>query len=154
MLHHHLSLATLDQHSKATLLQAWTEVGRKVPGYTGSRELLLLGLAWHLQAQQEGGLTPTLTRQLNTLSKASRSHGPGKPLTPSTRFQVGTVITKDWRGKRYMVMVQKDGLAFEGHTYQSLSEIARLITGTRWNGPAFFGVRSEPRRKTPREPQS
>jgi hypothetical protein len=109
--------------------------------------LLLLGLAWHLQAHQESGLTSSLTRQLKRLSKASGPKGQGKPLTPLARFQVGTVITKDWQGRVYTVIVQNDGLAFDGQTYQSLSEVARRITGTRWNGPAFFGLRPEPKRK-------
>ena len=148
-----LSLATLHHKTTAELLRAWTEVVGKAPRCSGSREFLLLGLAWHLQAHQESGFTPSLTRQLNTLSKASRLKGQGKPITPLARFQVGTVITKDWQGKVYTVMVQKDGFAFDGQTYQSLSEIARRITGTRWNGPAFFGLRPEPRRKKNREQQ-
>ena len=142
-----LSLATLPHKPTTELLRVWTEVVGKAPRCTGSRELLLLGLAWHLQAQQESGLTPSLRRQLNTLSKASCPKGQGKPITPLARFQVGTVITKDWQGRVYTVMVQKDGFAFVGQTYHSLSEIARRITGTRWNGPAFFGLRPEPRRK-------
>lgn len=142
-----LSLATLHHKTTAELLRAWTEVVGQAPRCPGSREFLLLGVAWHLQAQQESGLTPSLTRQLNTLSKVSLPKGQGKPITPLARFQVGTVITKDWQGRVYTVMVQKDGFAFDGQTYQSLSEIARRITGTRWNGPAFFGLRSEPKRK-------
>jgi hypothetical protein len=148
-----LSLATLHHKTTAELLRAWTKVVGQAPRCPGSREFLLLGLAWYLQAQQESGLTSSLTRQLKRLSKASRPKGQGKPLTPLARFQVGTVITKDWQGRVYTVMVQTDGFAFEGRTYQSLSEIARCITGTRWNGPAFFGLRPEPKRKKNREHQ-
>lgn len=141
------SLATLHHKPTAELLRVWPEVVGKAPCCTGSRELLLLGLAWHLQAQQESGLPPSLTRQLKRLSKDSGPTGQGKPLTPLARFQVGTIITKDWQGRMYTVMVQNDGFAFDGQTYQSLSEIARRITGTRWNGPVFFGLRYEPKRK-------
>jgi len=70
------------------------------------------------------------------------------------RFQSGTVLTKDWQGRRHTVMVQDRGFAYGGQTYQSLSEIARFITGTRWNGPAFFGLRSEPRPKNKEEKKS
>ena len=142
-----LSLDTLHHKTTAELLRAWTEVVGHAPRCPGSREFLLLGLAWYLQAQEERGLTSLVTRQLHTLSKASRSIGQSKPPKSLARFQVGTVITKDWQGSLYTVMVQTDGFAFEGQTYQSLSEIARRITGTRWNGPAFFGLRPEPKRK-------
>jgi hypothetical protein len=148
-----LSLDTLHHKTTAELLRAWTEVVGQAPPCPGSREFLLLGIAWHLQAQQESGLTSSLTRQLKRLSKDSGPTGQGKPLTPLARFQVGTIITKDWQGRVYTVLVQTDGFAFDGQTYQSLSEIARRITGTRWNGPAFFGLRAEPKRKKNREQQ-
>jgi hypothetical protein len=57
------------------------------------------------------------------------------------RFRPGTAIVKEWRGKTYNVTVLADGFEYEGKSHRSLSEIAREITGTRWNGPAFFGIR-------------
>ncbi|WP_298309117.1 DUF2924 domain-containing protein [uncultured Erythrobacter sp.] len=56
--------------------------------------------------------------------------------------QSGTVLTRDWKGKRHTVRVSEDGYKWEGETYRSLSRIAQLITGTRWSGPRFFGVQS------------
>ena len=49
---------------------------------------------------------------------------------------------REWKGKNHRVTVVTDGFAYEGRTYDSLSPIARLITGSRWNGPRFFGLRS------------
>ena len=69
--------------------------------------------------------------------------GPKKSAAP--RLTPGTVLLKTWQGQRYTVTVAAEGYEFQGQTYASLSEIARRITGTRWNGPAFFGLR----RRTP-----
>ncbi len=65
-----------------------------------------------------------------------------KKSQPKDTILPGTILRREWRGNLYEVMTLEDGFAYEGQTYKSLSEIARLITGTRWNGPAFFGLRS------------
>jgi hypothetical protein len=55
------------------------------------------------------------------------------------------VLVRVWKDQSHRVMVLEDGFAYAGKTYASLSEIARLITGARWNGPRFFGLRSDGR---------
>ena len=55
----------------------------------------------------------------------------------------GTVLTREWRGTLHKVHVLDPGFAHQGRTYRSLSEIARVITGTRWSGPRFFGVAAQ-----------
>ena len=62
----------------------------------------------------------------------------------------GTRIVRDWHGKRHEVTVTEGGFEYEGRRYRSLSAIARAITGTRWNGPAFFGLRKPERQKEAR----
>ena len=85
-----------------------------------------------------------LRRRLEKLStaftKGSVDPKVNKKLSP------GTVLMRDWQGRRHSVMVTGDGFAHEGRTYRSLSEIARAITGTRWSGPAFFGLKQVPRK--------
>jgi hypothetical protein len=66
---------------------------------------------------------------------------PGKIILPR-RIKAGTVLARQWKGKSYRVSVMQDGFTYDGKTYNSMSEIARLITGARWNGPRFFGLRS------------
>jgi len=56
--------------------------------------------------------------------------------------QFGSVLTRNWKGRRHTVRVSEEGYEWEGETYRSLSKIAQLITGTRWSGPRFFGVQS------------
>ena len=57
----------------------------------------------------------------------------------------GTVLSREWGGQHHRVMVLDGGFAWQGRTYRSLSEIAKAITGTKWNGPRFFGLRDEKR---------
>ncbi len=63
------------------------------------------------------------------------------------RIKPGSELVRTWKGKSYRVMVMADGFAHDGKTFASLSEIASEITGTRWNGPRFFGLRSAPNRE-------
>jgi Protein of unknown function (DUF2924) len=66
----------------------------------------------------------------------------GKIVLPR-RIKPGSVLVRQWKGKSHRVMVLADGFAYDGNTFSNLSEIAVLITGTRWNGPRFFGLRSK-----------
>ena len=97
-----------------------------------SEELLRLMLAWRLQAEALGGLTPG-TRRL--LSRRGAVAPEGRALGD------GATLRRDWQGRRIEVVVRDDGFLWEGTTYPSLSAIARAATGTRWNGPRFFGLR-------------
>jgi hypothetical protein len=53
----------------------------------------------------------------------------------------GTVLGREWQGEMHRVVVLADGFSWNGKTYPSLSKVVRAITGTRWNGPKFFGLR-------------
>lgn len=93
-------------------------------------DLLRRVLAWRIQAEALGDLdVPTrrmLTREQNVLRPAA---------------QPGMRLAREWAGRRYEVVVIESGIVFEGQTFGSLSEVARHITGRRWNGPRFFGLR-------------
>lgn len=99
-----------------------------------SADLLRRLLAWRLQAAAEGGLDRDTRRILLSKTKAK---APGPMLTPGVR------LTREWRGRVCDVEVVGDGFLYEGRAYASLSEVAREITGVRWNGPRFFGLRKE-----------
>jgi len=112
--------------------------GARPPVYASPR-LLMLMLAERIQSKQHGGMKPALRRRLEKLS-TEFTKGSVDPKLPS-KLSPGTVLMRDWQGRRHSVMVTGDGFAHEGRTYRSLSEIARAITGTRWSGPAFFGLK-------------
>ena len=99
-----------------------------------SRELLALMLAWRLQAERDGGMETSVRR-------AMRRPGASRGLAA---LPPGARLSREWKGVRHDVIVEGDGrLRWEGGLYNSLSEVARAITGTRWNGPRFFGLREE-----------
>lgn len=100
-----------------------------------SRELLARLLAWRIQADAFGGLDAATIRLL----KSERSPAPKPLLSPGTR------LSRDWQGRRYEVDVLEKAFRYDGADYRSLSQVARVITGTRWNGLRFFGLREQPK---------
>jgi len=111
------------------------------------RHLLFAMLAYRLQADVLGDLGRETERYLSRMDRAS-SNPAAIPLTQAFEQQQrklgpGTVLTREWNGEHHRVMVLEDGFAWEGQTYRSLSEIAKTITGTKWNGPRFFGLRDK-----------
>jgi len=91
-------------------------------------------LAWRLQAERDGGMETSVRR-------AMRRPGASRGLAA---LPPGARLSREWKGVRHDVIVEKEGrLRWGGGVYNSLSEVARAITGTRWNGPRFFGLREE-----------
>jgi Protein of unknown function (DUF2924) len=139
-----ISNVTLDDlpgMSRAELLDTWAQVVGKSPVLSASRELLVNTIAWHLQARQFGDLSPSMQRRLERLAAAIERGKPIRPSTATDRLRHGTTLERTWRGETHIVTVAADGFTYRGQHYRSLSQIARLITGTRWNGPAFFRLR-------------
>jgi Protein of unknown function (DUF2924) len=136
-----VTLGDLPDMTRAQLFDTWARVVGKPVIRSASRELLVNAIAWHLQARQHGGLTPAVQRKLERLAAAIDRGEPVRPLAASERLCPGATLERAWRGEIHSVAVLADGFAYRGQRYRSLSEIARRITGTRWNGPAFFGLR-------------
>jgi len=135
-------LSKLSTAGRAELLAIWTATIGKPPRFQASRELLASALAWQLQERKFGGLPHATKRKLRALARAQdRKKRSSQWPAASTNIRPGTVITKQWRGAQHVVMVLADGFQHQGKVYGSLSHVAREITGTRWNGPAFFGLR-------------
>ena len=104
-------------------------------------DLLRRSVAQKLQEDANGGLDRKTARLLSQLIAQSAKTN-GKIVIPR-RIKPGAILVRQWKGKSHRIMVLDDGFAFEGKPYDSLSEIARRITGTRWNGPRFFGLRPD-----------
>ena len=134
-------LAELSLLSKAELIARFHRVFRTTPTHRASRHLLALMLAHHLQENIFGGLSTTTRSQLLRIAQASERD---EAVAPSrrTRVKLGTRLVRTWKGQAHPVRVVERGFEYKGKRYASLSEIARLITGTRWSGPAFFGLRA------------
>ncbi len=134
-------LAELSPLSTAALKQRWVEVtGTALPKFL-RRDLILLALLHALDERASGGPDPALRRQLDSLA-AQIEPGVTRAIEHKAphKLRVGTRLLREWKGTVEEVMVSSDGFVWRGATYRSLSQIARTITGTRWNGWVFFGV--------------
>ena len=126
----------------------WQSVtGHQAPPHL-SRHLLFAIIAYRIQAEAMGDLDAETLQLLKKIGSA-RSDIETIPLTNAfdqrrRRLLLGTVLTREWNGQKHRVMVVNEGFAWNGHTYDSLSKIASAITGTKWNGPRFFGLRDTP----------
>jgi hypothetical protein len=123
-----------------------TSFGQDAPTHV-ARHLLFAMLAYRLQAETMGDLDADTVRFLKHVDLAPSKQA-AVPLTQAferrTRdLSPGTVLTREWGGQHHKVMVRDGGFVWEGRRYSSLSEIAKLITGTKWNGPRFFGLRDK-----------
>jgi hypothetical protein len=105
-------------------------------------DLLRRSIAHRIQEKAYGGLSRSVQRLLDQMSKAYAAKPNGK-IVLQRRIKPGSVLVREWKGKSHRVMVLAEGFAYDSETYSNLSEIAVLITGTRWNGPRFFGLRSK-----------
>ncbi|MBX3455574.1 DUF2924 domain-containing protein [Ferrovibrio sp.] len=136
----------LEEFPTARLKQRWR---RKWPVQLPkqvSRELLVISLAWELQASEFGGLPRELQRQIDTFASDLKRSGKIDGNAP-IRIKPGTRLVREWQGERHEVTVLEKRFAYKNKQFDSLSEIAREITGTRWSGPVFFGLKkvSRPR---------
>ena len=125
----------------------WKTTFRRDPPPHLPRHLLFAILAYHLQAEIFGDLDAETERYLARIHRAS-STAAAVPLAQAfeqrqRKLGPGTVLSREWNGHHHRVIVLEDGFAWEGRTYRSLSEIAKTITGTKWNGPRFFGLRDK-----------
>jgi hypothetical protein len=135
-------MAQLRDLDLAALLVRWrNHVGGEPPAHL-PKFLLARMLAFRLQENAYGGLPESAKRALERLSApgGQRSPEPIPPVSASAGLRPGTLLTREWQGALHRVMVVEDGFAWNGATLQSLSEVARAITGTRWSGPKFFGL--------------
>lgn len=108
-----------------------------------SRSYLESRLIYRLQELEFGGLSRTTVQRLETLGRQlDGGNVVLRRIRVDDRPIVGTRLIREWQGVEHTVTVQHDGYEWQGKAYKSLSSVARAITGTRWNGWAFFGLKS------------
>jgi hypothetical protein len=125
----------------------WHTVFRRTAPPHLPRHLLFRVLAYRLQADQLGELNADARRLLDRMGTET-ADGIGRLVADlnrsRTELRPGTLLTREWDGHLQRVMVLADGFSWNGTTYRSLSKVAFAITGSRWNGPRFFGLRDRP----------
>jgi hypothetical protein len=117
-------------------------VFRSDPPKAFGPDLLRRCIAHQIQEKAYGGLSRSAQRLLDKMMKAYAAKPNGKIVLPR-RIKPGSVLVREWKGKSHRVTVLTDGFVYDGEAYSNLSEIAVLITGTKWNGPRFFGLRAK-----------
>jgi Protein of unknown function (DUF2924) len=141
-------IARLRDLGVGELRNRWHSVfGRAAPPFL-PRHLMFRMLAYRLQATRLGDLDSESQRLLDhsgSPEKAGQSAADGVRRIADVR--AGTVLGREWNGQMQRVSVLADGFAWNGKTYPSLSQVAFAITGTRWNGPRFFGLRDKPQKE-------
>lgn len=135
-------LQELPHLPKTELLALWHELFAKPAHPRLRRNLMVPVLAYRLQEQTYGGLKPWTRKRLQKLAtELEQKQKASRPLAPQLR--AGTRLLRQWQGQMHEVVVVSEGFDYRSNRYESLSEIARQITGTRWSGPLFFGLKSQ-----------
>jgi hypothetical protein len=104
-----------------------------------SRNILVRAIAYQLQERAFGGLDPSARRRFNRAAADLAAGRNPAPLAP--KIKPGTRLLREWQGKVHEVIVLEKGVDYRGKSWPSLSAVAREITGTRWSGPRFFGLK-------------
>ena len=128
------ALAGLTRASRARLAEHWAEYFGAAPPPRTSRSLMIRAVAYKMQERALGGLSAATRRLLSGQEPA--------PVRRRRTLSPGTVLIREWHGIGHQVTIIDKGVLYRGEPYRSLSEVARRITGARWSGPRFFGVKA------------
>jgi hypothetical protein len=132
-------LAALPGLPLDVLKERWQALYGSPPPARLGRVLMVRGIAYRLQEQALGGLGPTTRRRL---ARAAEAVGAGRTPSPALpAIKPGTRLLREWQGVVHEVIVLENGVQYRGEPWKSLSAVAREITGTRWSGPLFFGLK-------------
>lgn len=133
-------LRSLMQLSKPELSTLWHKLFEKDPPPNIRKDLMQRIIGYRMQELE---LRPLCNQTCNRLRQVVHDlEGDPHPVSSATlRIKAGTRLARQWKEQVHVVTVEASGYEYKGDHYDSLSEIARLITGTRWSGPAFFGLK-------------
>ena len=135
-------LAALKTAPVGALKAKWRELfEREPPPY--NRRFLESRLAYRIQELAYGGLKPETIERLEAIADELEGKTPKKRRACSIGPIAGTRLIREWKGVEHSVTVRNEDFEYQGRPYKSLSAIARAITGTRWNGLVFFGLKNQ-----------
>jgi hypothetical protein len=139
-------IAGLTGLSMQELKERWRTLYGIPPHQRISRELLAGAIAYRMQEHALGGLKPSIRRLLERIA-VSASAGQSVHTAPARKTAAGTVLIREWQGASHRVVVANNAVVYREQRYRSLSEVARKITGARWSGPRFFGLKASARER-------
>jgi Protein of unknown function (DUF2924) len=135
-------IAQLPTLNKTQLLPIWEENFSTSPPPKLRKELMVPILAYRMQEREFGGLSHGARKRLQEIAQTLRGKGGRRMEVPSAPA-TGTKLIRVWRGQMHEVLATDDAYHYKGERYSSLSKIAKVITGTHWSGPAFFGAKGK-----------
>jgi hypothetical protein len=135
----------------APLRVRYRELFRREPPTAFGPDLLRRSIAHQIQEKTYGSLPRESRKLLDRMIKAMAKGGTGHIEVPR-RIKPGSELVRTWKGQTHKVTVQAKGFIYDGEMFSSLSEVANRITGTRWNGPKFFGLRTTSKESKPTPP--
>jgi Protein of unknown function (DUF2924) len=136
-------LVSLPTLRRPDLCGLWQQLFKSEPPLKMRKELMLRVLAYRLQEQELGALSAATRRRLRQQASALQAN-PDAAISSRPPIKPGTRLVREWKQEVHVVEADGEGYQYKGSHYESLSEIARLITGTRWSGPLFFGLKDKP----------
>jgi hypothetical protein len=116
------------------------------PPRRASRDLMMRAIAYRIQERAFGGLSTSTRHLLDRVADDIGARRPAK-VAPIRKLQAGDTLLREWGGVQHQITVLESGVLFRGKQHRSLSEVARLITGSRWSGPLFFGLKKRSRQE-------
>src|SRR6266851_6207258 len=134
-------IAGLTALSRERLQAKWRELYRTETPRKIGRDLLIRAIAYRLQENAYGGLKPATRRILAKVAEDAAARRPIR-IQPERTLKPGTVLLRERHGVQHQVTVLESAIMFQKKQYKSLSGVARKITGSRWSGPRFFGLKS------------
>jgi hypothetical protein len=135
-------IAQLPKLDRTALCDLWESHFRTSPPAKLRRDLMIPILAYRIQEQAFGSLKAAARNRLRQLA-GGFAQGSGDLVKPNPSPKPGTRLIREWGDQVHLVNVGARGFEYKGGRYKSLSQIARLITGTRWSGPVFFGIKND-----------
>jgi len=135
-------LAALKTTSTLDLKAQWRQLFESEPP-PYNRRFLESRLAYRIQELTHGGLKPETVERLEALGEQLASGKAPRQFDRDHRPIAGTRLLREWQGVEHCITVRDDDYEYQGRPYKSLSSVARAITGTRWNGWVFFGLRNQ-----------
>jgi hypothetical protein len=136
------AIAQLCECDLDELRDRWAGFYGMAPTPRISRDILIRGVAFRIQEEAHNGLGKASRRQVLKLAEVLRDGGT-LPASQGQTFRLGTKLIREWKGRVHEVVITADGYTLDGKRYRSLTQVARLITGTHWSGPRFFGLESQ-----------
>jgi hypothetical protein len=140
-------IVALSEAATTNLNDRWRALYGTEPPRRISRDLLIRALAYRIQEKALGGLKPSTRRLLTKIAADASARRPIQ-VAPEPALKPGTVLLREWHGTQHQVIVREDGIVFKGKQYKSLSQVALRITGTKWSGPLFFGLKADRQEQT------